>query len=75
MNALNVNLSVAAVIIWSKEDLLAGLELALDHYAREDGNVGLCSLECLRDVELGPLLLVLVPFLIGFVEWQLVKKG
>ena len=75
VNALNVNLGVAAVIIWSKEDLLAGLELPLDHYARENGDVGLCSLEGLRDVKLGSLLFVLVPFLVCFVEWQLVKEG
>ena len=75
VDALNVNLGVAAVIIWAKEDLLAGLKLPLYHYAREDGYVGLCRLEGLRDVKLRPLLLALVPFLISFVEWQLVKEG
>jgi hypothetical protein len=75
VNALNVNLGVAAVIVWPKEDLLAGLELPLNHYTREDGDVGLCSLEGLRDVKLGPLLFVLVPFLISFVERQLMKEG
>lgn len=75
MNALNVNLGVAAVIIWAKKDLLPGLELPLDHYTRENGDVGLCSLEGLRYVKLRPLFFILVPFLISFVEWQLVKEG
>jgi len=49
VDALNVNLGVAAVIIWAKENLLPGLKLPLDNYAREDGDVRLCSLEGLSD--------------------------
>ena len=75
VDALYVNLSVAAVIVWAKKNLLPGLELPLYHNTREDGYVGLCRLEGLSDVKLRPLLLALVPFLISFVEWQLVEEG
>ena len=67
MDAFNIDFSIATVIVWTKKYFLAGLELTLDYYSRQNWDVRFSGLESFCDVELRTMLLILIPFLICFV--------
>ena len=85
MNAFDIDLGVATLVVRPEENFLTGLELALNDGARKDRNVSFASLHLglrilllnaysLCDVKLRPMLLILIPLLVGLVQGQLMKE-